>query len=66
MKWISVKDKLPKKEGRYFVNIYEDDDFGNFQLEASFFDGDFHSNGMIPIAELVTHWMELPKPPQEL
>lgn len=62
MEWISVKDKLPSRYCRCIVNVHEHD-YGNFVMEAEFLDGEFQSNGMVPIANLVTHWMPLPEPP---
>jgi len=66
MEWKSVeKDGLPKKKyGRFIVNVYEDDEHGDFVMEATFVEGSFQANGMIPIANIVTHWIEMPDPPQ--
>ena len=69
MEWISVKDRLPKKDGEYFcytklhyISVYY---YGKIDDESDrkcfyFFDseyGDVEANN-------VTHWMELPEPPK--
>lgn len=60
--WISVKDRLPEKEGRYlcvkqigksgavYVQVMNGDSYG-FSLEHIYHDD-------------VTHWMPLPQPPK--
>ncbi len=74
-KWISVKDRLPKKDGRYLVY---DGDTGNYY--DSYFDeteGEFgewqncfdtFTLGVIDCewnsCPNVTHWMPLPEPPE--
>lgn len=58
MKWISVKDRLPKRVGNFLIH----DIFGD--VEAGFYNADMHwYNGGRPAAE-VTHWMPLPEPPE--
>lgn len=74
MEWISVKDRLPKKNGRYLcytefpnissVGVYY---YGRLENEDDrkgfyFFDSEY---GDVE-ASNVTHWMELPEPPKEI
>ena len=61
-KWISVKERLPEKAGRYLVcavNRYG----GDRQITAAYyqFGARFH---LVDLYE-VTHWMPLPEPPKE-
>ena len=64
MEWISVKDRLPEKEG-YVLIIYGK----HLPFIAMYCDGDFYSEGEIwnPTHEIwhPTHWMPLPDPPKE-
>lgn len=64
MKWISIKEKLPKKQGKYIVSVVnltghiplQDNIFiANFMFDEWLFEG-WEDN-------VVTHWMELPKNP---
>lgn len=62
-KWISVKDKLPEKEGEYiafdgesvFGAYYEIDTSGTRWTDPVEMYGEFE----------VTHWMPLPEPPND-
>lgn len=72
MEWISVKDRLPEKDGQYlcyknyvvggycdllwYGTIYDHGKKRTFY----FFDPDY---GDIEVSN-VTHWMELPEPPK--
>jgi len=59
--WISVKDRLPKKTGRYIT--YEAE---NSFIYLSWFSKDrnqFHESGGMAIFG-VTYWMPLPEPPE--
>lgn len=65
MKWISVKDKLPEKEGfylvldwkwEYYVALYEKERSMNWEIQCKCHEG----NDLIP-----NFWMELPKLPEE-
>lgn len=61
-KWISVKESLPKKGGDYLVTDGSVCMVGAFRTEAQywhFWNVEWWSN------EDVTHWMELPKSPNE-
>lgn len=64
MKWISIKEKLPKKQGKYIVSVVnltgrnplQDNIFiANFMFDEWLFEG-WEDN-------VVTYWMELPKNP---
>lgn len=57
MKWISVKDKLPDKEGCYLVNVECID--GNV-VTVSYYSEEHKLLGMPHIS----HWMPLPEPPE--
>ena len=65
MEWKNIEDGYPKNLGRYMVNIYEDDEIGDFVMIATFTGDCFVANGMVPIANIVTHWMEIPEPPKK-
>lgn len=67
MKWISIKEALPNKEGKYLTagakgNISIKRYFIN--LKSPIFNTDKYGyyTGFISHEE-VTHWMELPDPP---
>lgn len=74
--WISVKDRLPDKTGRYLVlkNRIAPDCLGGNRTDIVilrfFVDKGFRMPTHIPdwineeINEEVTHWMPLPKPPK--
>lgn len=75
MEWISVKDKLPEKDGWYLV--YAPGYWGNNRIFGlsnfaySKFEKKFKAKwgiergcSSIPCA-CVTHWMPLPEPPKE-
>ena len=67
MKWISVKEKLPKKEGKYL--IYTKNLTGYKPLEENIFIAIFYCNDWIFKYwedNDVTHWMPLPEPPKEV
>lgn len=63
MKWISVNDRLPEKSGKYLVctnrgNVYQTK-FYSYPEETG---GHW---GQKDKGKSITHWMEMPKPPQE-
>lgn len=64
MEWISVKDRLPDRNGWYLVCVWE-------WVTISWFDtnGKDHAWGDFATCEasteLVSHWMPLPEPPKE-
>ena len=58
-KWIPVSERLPEKEGYYFVHHK-----GGFVSERYFYEE--APEMFIPFSnEPVTHWMPLPEPPKE-
>lgn len=63
MKWISVKEKMPKK-GKW-VLVY--DQFGGFrQISTAQWDGEEWMDYLLSkhdYSDAITHWMPLPKPP---
>lgn len=56
--WISVKDRLPEKDGKYLVVDEGDVDVGFYVSGGWMWDG---GEDML----CVTHWMELPEAPEE-
>jgi Protein of unknown function (DUF551) len=69
MKWISVKDRLPKESLEDFI-LFTD---GKVVLFGSYFDGNSYEDeclwkpaiGWIHKNADITHWMPLPEPPEE-
>lgn len=53
--WISVRDKLPEKDGRYLVYIPKCIFFSVFYAKAA--EPHFYECN-------ATHWMPLPEPPE--
>lgn len=63
MKWISVNDKLPEKQGNYLVYTEEDGVFSaeyNPKRERSPWTDDYEGYCDLD----VTYWMPLPEPPR--
>lgn len=56
--WISVKDRLPKEEGRYLVS-YDLENNRKLTSLRCFYSGCPEAF----IATGITHWMPLPEPP---
>jgi len=58
--WISVKERLPDAEGRYFATD------GYKVGEGIFLDGKMYACDLSPfLTEDITHWQPLPEPPKE-
>ncbi len=55
VRWISVKEKYPEKDGRYLVWVPDWNWLGISSLRSGKFDD-----------TLATHWMPLPELPKEL
>lgn len=53
--WISVKDRLPDKGGRYIVHDL------TLGVQGYY----YHPDVYCPAWKTVTHWMPLPEPPKE-
>lgn len=71
--WISVKDKMPSREGRYLVAVgndfddvciaeYDGKEFGETVPE---YDGLGHVFEDWDAIKFATHWAEMPCPPKE-
>ena len=63
--WISVKDRLPKRHGRYLVfvkNLTRWHVLDNPVFVADFVYGQWNFHGWED--NCVTHWMPLPQPPK--
>ena len=61
MKWINIEDKLPESPYDILVwnNVNKFIEVANYNSdEKSFQNGNYH-------LENITHWMELPEPPEE-
>lgn len=63
--WISVKDRLPEKNGRYLCR-YEQEVYGEVCRCTDFgmYDSNIGENGNWFVGK-VTHWMPLPAKPKE-
>ena len=63
--WISVKDRLPKRMARYWINVSTDDQL--FQQEAIYSEphgGWLTKDGVPMVQSAISHWMLLPDPPE--
>lgn len=63
MKWISVKERLPEKNGIYLIYSAHDDEIttGYFNKENS----NFYCHTLREIDNYNSHWMPLPDPPNK-
>lgn len=68
MEWISVKDRLPDKNGDFLAYVPNEKDNTKERVETlyymdinNWFKGDYYSRKVYG----VTHWMPLPEPPKE-
>jgi hypothetical protein len=64
--WISVKDRLPEKQGHFLVWAPESFPKNTEHVVAEFYDDNntFYSESSdMPMPD-VTHWQPLPAPPQ--
>ena len=67
MKWISVEEKLPKKDGKYLVHTKNLTGYSPLKENvfiAEFYYDDWNFKGWEDNS--VTHWMKLPKAPKEI
>lgn len=60
--WISVKDRMPEKTGKYLICAIENGRFARVSTAYGSSHG-FHLNGRMSYWK-VTHWMPLPQPPE--
>lgn len=72
--WISVKDRLPGKDGRYIVTACDEESscgdgiwYDTVVIEAEHYKGEWswNNNGTeYDITDFVTHWQPIPQPPK--
>ena len=72
--WVSVKDRLPDKDGCYIVTACDEGCscgdgiwYDTVVIEAEHYKGEWswNENGTeYDITDLVTHWMQMPNPPK--
>ena len=60
-KWVSVTERLPDAEGMYIVYVPLT---GEKIVAADYLDGHW-IDWEVDLTERVTHWMQLPKSPEE-
>ncbi len=75
MKWISVKDQLPNKDGVYLIYVCCQDSYGHEKMisyidTAPFYNSQFHCHSECckeeePLEPQPTHWMPLPDYPKD-
>lgn len=65
MKWISVNDRLPEKQGHFLVIAPKSFPKNCIMVVAEFYDDNntFYSESSDYPMPDVTHWMPLPEPP---
>ncbi len=65
--WISVSDELPKDNGYYLVNTFDEFEKENFVEKFEYHNKKWYEwddyNGT-DIEKFVTHWQPLPQPPK--
>ena len=64
--WISVKDRLPEKDGYYLVVTYGVISIEEFSKEKLAWLGYDWDNAEVYEMIGITHWMPLPEPPEEV
>jgi len=66
--WISVEDRLPEKGEHVFCYCREDYEQRGYHVKTTHWDGEGDTHEFKSVYERyisVTHWMPLPKPPEE-
>ena len=62
-RWISVKDRLPERNGVYLA--YDGEYISTVEYEKGRHDSEWTDDYEGYLDLLVTHWMPLPEPPKE-
>ena len=66
MDWISVKDKLPKESGRYFVHVSEVNDLGVSHYAWNAYYDLCEKEWRSDLRHIsVKHWMHIPELPKD-
>lgn len=70
--WISVKDKLPEKDGNYLVTACDEGCsagegiwYSTVVVVAEYYKGSWTWYDEYSLEGIVTHWMPRPEPPEE-
>ena len=70
--WISVKDKLPEKDGNYLVTACDEGCsagegiwYSMVVVVAEYYKGSWTWYDEYSLEGIVTHWMPMPEPPEE-
>ena len=63
-RWISVKDRLPERNGIYLA--YDGEYIGTVEYEKCRPDSEWTDDYEGYLDLIVTHWMPLPEPPKEV
>lgn len=73
--WISVKDRLPEKNGEYIVTACDEGCpygegiwYSTVVVPSEFYNGEwlwYEGTQKYYLEGIVTHWMPLPEPPKE-
>lgn len=66
MEWISVEDRLPDDESGYQVLVFANDIVSSWRQFLNHDGKRWVDKGGYDFIPIVTHWMQLPEPPNEL
>lgn len=61
-RWFDVKENLPQDDGNYLVFT---SDNNSVEIATYYGDGEWLTPDLTNLTSLVTHWMTLPKLPEE-
>ena len=68
-KWISVEDEKPKRNGWYWCYHLPNSINGNerWETQSLYWEDNLwlYHPGTFKVAQIVTHWMPMPEPPEE-